>query len=304
MFGSKKRKLEEQIRLKEILSETTEYVEVLESSVSQIENARERIFADLKQAEENTEVLAKHAEINVLAESDLIYSMDDFSKGLEDSRQSYKNLLELLGAQQEATMALVEKNKLYTNASRKLKEVPAELEKSANFYEKQLEKLRNYDSRMGVLALHAAIGAGHMGADGISFVSAVEEIRQIVLEQENAVAALLDEVQSSRTQIEEYEACIQYMINLIKESSMAANGLFKKGQEVKAAVPTPASGEFSENMVLMRDKIVGMRNLDEEILKCAKRNKIQFGDMQEDIHTQQLMLEELKMEMSHMLETV
>ena len=114
---------------------------------------------------------------------------------------------------------------------------------------------------------------------------------------------LQEEVRASKEKIEELEDTIHHLISLIKESNMGTNRLLKKGQEISKAIQTSTMRDFSEDMLLVRDKVVGMRNLDEEVAKCGERNKIQLSDIQEDVQMQKNTLAELESDLSHLLDT-
>lgn len=302
MFGSKKRQLEEQIRIRETFSKMADKMVSLETPIGQMENIWERISTDLEQASENTDVLTTHANTNVTSESNLIYSMDDFSGKIQAVQKESRQLAEMLEGQYHAALALVEKNKLYTNTSRRLTEIPAELQTDIESCEKQLEEITGCGRQMGVLALNAAIEAGRMGIEGKQFVAASEEIRQMAMDCEKSALALQEELHISQKKMQEYEEVIQYMITLIKESNIAANELFKKEQEMKQLVQAAAAQDVLEDIAVMRDGVVGMRNQDEEIVKCGERNKIQLSDIKEDAQIQKNMLEELRQGMKQVLD--
>ena len=61
--------------------------------------------------------------------------------------------------------------------------------------------------------------------------------------------------------------------------------------------------DFSEDMIQIRDKIVSIRNLDEEIAKNVERNKIQLSDIQEDIHKQKQEIAEIESDLLHLLDS-
>ena len=57
-------------------------------------------------------------------------------------------------------------------------------------------------------------------------------------------------------------------------------------------------------MILIRDKVVGIRNLDEEVAKCTERNKIQLSDIQEELQNQKKEMAEMESDLSHLLDTL
>ena len=157
--------------------------------------------------------------------------------------------------------------------------------------------------QMGVMALNAAIEAGRMGDSAKQFVAASEEIRQMALGYEKAALSMKEELADSLAKIDELEETIHHMVALIKESNMGTTKLLKKCQETNQAVKKSTMRDFSDDMILIRDKVVGLRNLDEEIAKCGERSKIQLSDIQEEILHQKNAAAELESDLSYLFDT-
>ena len=92
------------------------------------------------------------------------------------------------------------------------------------------------------------------------------------------------------------------ILNQMKESNMGATRLLKKSQESYQAIENSGMRDFSDDMIEFRDKIVGMRNLDEEIAKCGERDRIQLCDVQEDVVNQKNQLAEIESDLSYMMD--
>lgn len=301
MFGSKK-KIEEQ--MKAFVSQITEQRGVFENSLAQVEEGGKRIHTDICQVMENTNDLANYAMQNIEEESTLLHSIDDFSKELKSAVDEYGELTEMVEGQLEAVTALVEDNKHYTTPSKYLTEAPSVFRQSYDAYEEKMEEMAENGRKMSVMALNAAIEAGRMGETGKQFVAVSEEIRQTALGYEKTALAMKEELESSREKIDELEDVIHRLVALLKENNMSTTRLLKKNQESAQLVKSATMRDFSEDMILIRDKVVGMRNLDEEIAKCAERDKIQLSDVQEEVQTQKKELAELESDLAHLIDTL
>lgn len=301
MFGNKKSKmLEEQNRA--VFAQMAEKREGFDADVAQIEEVGKRIHTDICQVMENSNSLVENAMLNIEEESKLIHSLDDFSRDLKQTVDEYEQLRQLIERQYEATTALVEENKHYTTPAKYLTETPGNMRSVSKNYVNQLESMEEDGRRMGVLALNAAIEAGRMGDVGKQFVTASEEIRQYAIAFEKKAASMREELEHSENRIEELEEVVGRLVSLMKENNMGTTRLLKKSQETKKAIDTSSMRDFSEDMILIRDKVVGMRNLDEEIAKCGERNKIQLSDIQEDVQSQKQQLAELESDISYMFD--
>ena len=301
MFGSRKIKRDEQIR--DIFDHIYQQRVTFETSVSQVEEGRKRVYNDICQVMDNSNEIVTHAMLNIEEESATIYSIDAFSKDLIGALDGYNQLKIEVEKQLETATALVEENKHFTSPAKHLSEVSGVLKQNCQSYEQQLDEMTEYGKRMGVLALNAAIEAGRLGDSGKNFVLAAEEIRQTAVSYEKSAAAMKEEVEASREKIAELEETITHLISLLKENNVGTAKLFKKCQETQSFMGKSGMRDFSEDLISIRDKVVSMRNLDEEIAKCGERNKIQLSDIQEDIQNQKQELAEMESDLLHLLDS-
>ena len=300
MFGNKKNKIEEQIN--EIFSGIKEQRAGFETRVSQIESSEKGLHNDVCQIMGNANELVNHAMLNVDEEAALIHTIDDFSRELSTAVAEYSALTEMVSKQLQSVMDLVEENKHYTSPAKYLTEAPASLKQSYESYEGQLDEMAENGRKMGVMALNAAIEAGRMGDSAKQFVAASEEIRQTALGYEKAALSMKEEIISQKARINELEEMIHHMVALTKESNMGAARLLKKSQETQNFVNQSKMRDFSEDMILIRDKVVGMRNLDEEIAKCGERNKLALSDVSEELLNQKNRVVELESDLSYLFD--
>lgn len=300
MFGNKRNKIEEQIN--EIFSGIKEQRAGFETRVSQIESSEKSLHNDVYQIMGNANELVTHAMLNVDEEAALIHTIDDFSRELSTAVAEYSALTEMVSKQLQSVMDLVEENKHYTSPAKYLTEAPASLKQSCESYEEQLDEMAENGRKMGVMALNAAIEAGRMGDSAKQFVAASEEIRQTALGYEKAALSMKEEIISQKARINELEEMIHHMVALTKESNMGAARLLKKSQETQNFVNQSKMRDFSEDMIIIRDKVVGMRNLDEEIAKCGERNKLALSDVSEELLNQKNRVVELESDLSYLFD--
>ncbi len=303
MFGNKKSKIIEE-QNKTIWSQMIEKKEGFEADVAQVEESQKCIQADVCQVAENCNSVVEHAMINIEEESKLVHIIDDFSVDLKKAADEYDSLRILVEKQLEATTSLVEENKHYTTPAKYLTETPASMRIASAAYIRQLEDMEEDGRKMSVLALNAAIEAGRMGDSGKPFVAASEEIRQRALTYEKKAASMKEELEHAKERIGELEEVVGRLVSLMKENNMGTTRLLKKCQESSKAMENSSMRDFSEELIEIRDKVVGIRNLDEDIAKCGERNKIQLSDVQEDIQSQKQQLAELESDLSYIFDVL
>ena len=301
MFGNKK-KIEEQ--MKAFISQITEQRETFENALVQVEEGGKRIHTDVCQVMENTNDLANYAMQNIEEESALLHNIDEFSRELKVAVDEYGQLAEMVSGQFEAVATLVDDNKHYTTPSKYLTEAPAGFRQSYESYEEKLDEMAENGRKMSVMALNAAIEAGRLGESGKQFVAVSEEIRQTALGYEKTALSMKEELDEARAKVDELEEVIHRLVALLKENNMSTTRLLKKSQESAQLVKNASMRDFSDDMILIRDKVVGMRNLDEEAAKCAERNKIQLSDVQEEVQSQKRELAELESDLAHLIDTL
>lgn len=302
MFGSKRNKNENRIR--EIFDRIYQQRVNFETSLTQVEDGRECIYNDIEQVMTNTTQIVNNAMLNIEEESAMILTIDDFSRELKSSLDKYGNVENEILAQLKAAAELVEQNKHFTTPAKYLSEVPNTLKQTCESYEKQLDDMTEQGKRMGVLALNAAIEAGRLGETGKSFVLAAEEIRQNAVNCEKAAITMKEEVEASKEKIAELEETIQHLISLLKDNNIGTAKLFKKCHETQNFMANSSIPDFSDDLIFLRDKVVNMRNLDEEIAKCGERNKIQISDIQEDMQNQKQDIAEMESDLLHLLDSL
>jgi len=302
MFGSRKNKIKEQI--KEIFAQIDHYKEDFENRISSIAERGKHIQENLLPVKENTTSMTAYAKQNIEEETILLYTLDLFSKEFQTAIKDYHQIVELVKENHDAVTNLVEENKHYTTPSKYLTEVPAKLKEEYQSYEEKTEKLAERAREMSVQALSVAVEAGRMGESGKKFVAASEEFRQMALDCENSVLLMKEELQASQERVQELEECVRHMVALMKEGNVGTTRLMKKYMELNKTVDRSSMRDFSDDVLLMRDKVLMVHNLEEEILKASERNTIQLTDVQEELQNEKQELRELKNDLEYIVDDV
>lgn len=302
MFGNKKNKLEE--RIKDAFSEVSVRRNVFETEITQVEECESHIHEELCQIVENSVGLVNNAMLNIEEESALIHSIDNFSKDLREAVDGYTQLTEAVSNQMTDITELVEENKHYTSPAKYLKESSVSLEHSFKSYETKLDGMTEMSKQMGIMALDAAEEARSMGKSAKQFVAISEDIHEMAANYEKETVSLKEDMMRSHEKVEVLEETINRLVALIKDGNIATTRLLKKCKEIEKIVQNSNMRDFSEDLILMRDKVVGMRNLDEEVAKCGERMNIQLNDIQEEVLNQKSDLIELESELSYLFDTV
>jgi len=300
MFGKKRNKIEEQIN--NAFAEISEHKDEFEMKVFSIEDNGKQIHEGLCQVLENTLEIADHAMQNVEEESAVIHTMDECSKEFSVAFNDYEQIAKMIKDHCEAVTNLVEENKHYTTPSKYLTEAPIRLKQEYLEYESKAEALADGARQMSVKAVNAAVEAGRMGNAGKQFVAVAEELRQNALDYEKAALTMKDELQTSQERIQELEEFILRLVSLIKDGNVSTTRLMKKTMELNKTVSNCSMRDFSESMLVMRDKVIAMRNLDEEVVKLSERNKIQLSDIQEEQQNEKQVLRELESDLAYILD--
>ena len=301
MFGSRRNKIDGKKR--DIFDHIYQKRVTFETSVNQVEEGNKRVYKDICQVMTNSNELVTNTMINIEDESALIHKIDEFSKELHVITEEHEQLKAEIEHQLHVSAALVEENKHFTTPAKYLMEVPSALKESNQFYDKKLDEMAEYGKQMSVLALNAAIEAGRIGENGMPFVLAAEEIRQAAVTYEKAALAMKDEIKQAQNKVAEMEETITHLVSLLKDNNMGTAKLFKTCQETYKFIKQSQIRDYSDDLIELRDSVVKIRNLDEEIAKCAERSKIQLSDIQEDIQNQKHDLADMESDLLHLLDS-
>lgn len=302
MFNGIKNKIEE--RIKETLSPIYEQRKEMEVKLSSIKEGKNRMQTDMSQVADNTTDLTTYASHNIEEESALIHSMDDFSEQLKTAAKEYKEIAEGVNTYYETVTELVEENKHYTSPSKYLTEVPITMRQNCQMQETKIDEMAEYGRQMGMMALNAAIEAGRMGETGTQFVEVSEEIRQLSFKYEQTALSMKEELKETQQRISELEENALRLVALIKDGNISTARLMKKSAELNKMIETSSIRDFSEDVICMRDKVIAMRNLDEEMTKTGERNKMQLDDIQEEMQAQEGHIEELERQMADVFDKI
>ncbi len=301
MFGSKnKAYLEEVQNLKEkiqsaerVVSGLAEGKGIYEANVSDITASQNQMWADVRQIGENLSVISELAQQNVEVEAALCNRISEAGQQMTLSEEAYEAAVEHIRGQQERVMALVEENKHFTSPSKYLSELPVALHNENQEHRKKLAQMSDFSKQMGVLALNAAIEAGRMGESGMQFVTAAEEVRQYAGNYEEALSEFRAELDASDKRISELEETIHHLVSLLKDNNVATGKLLKSNEKAVKLLENPDILAFSDEVSQWKEQIVGLLNVDEEVLKAKERNRLQLEDIEGEIQLQNQKQEEI-----------
>ncbi len=304
MFGSRKKlsqeelsHIEEALKQGEALAgELAGIQEVIESDLSAIDTSREQMEADAGQVSENILRVLEYARQNSAAASSVWHDMEAYRDALSGARQKDESIRDKLRQQVSDCEQTVEKNKHFTSPSKTLSELPEKLRGQNQEYIEMLSGMEAYGKQMGVLALNAAIEAGRMGESGRAFVGAAEEIRTFAKQYDDSTRALKEKIEASDQKIGELEKAIHHLVSLMKENNVAVTKLMRDAQATEKLAEEAADKNFAEALAPMKEDLLGLRNLEEEIIKSEERNLIQLDDILGEIETQRKNGEEIAAE--------
>lgn len=239
--------------------------ELLEANVSHIEKRENQILEDIAQVEENTAQLVENATFNVSTEIGLLQTLEELKEDQAKAYADYVAFCENVTAQVRAGAELVDQNKHFTSPSKYLSEVPAALRAKNKKYENCLSEMNeaNFEEQATVLRM---------------------------------------EITESYKDIQELENTIHHLVSLLTESNKAATKLVMKFGAYDKLVKNSSMRDFSEDLAEIKDEVVGLRNTDEEISKCAERSKLQMEDIKEEMQAIKTEIAEIESDISYLMD--
>lgn len=285
MFGNKRSKnaIEQS---KGILSSFLDKREEFEANISTFEVAEKQMALDMAQVQENIQSHVDNATLSVETESVLLHSMEEFSKEQTQAFSDYMLMCEGIKQLMEDAMELVDKNKHFTTPAKQLGEMPQTLRERNKHYEEKLTQMAEEGKQLVILADE----------------SSEDKICKIAKQYEADALALRDEIRDSYKELKELENVIHHMVSLLKESNIAATQLLKKCQSNTKAMEKSAVRNWEEDVADFKDKIISIRNLDEDMLKSGERSKLLMSDIREELQTIQTGVAEMESEITYLMD--
>ena len=79
----------------------------------------------------------------------------------------------------------------------------------------------------------------------------------------------------------------QQLVTLLKDNNVATGKLMKQCNDTAKFIEKTSIHTLSEGMSPFRDQIIGLKNVEEEIVKAEERNRMQMSDIREEMVAQQ-----------------
>lgn len=295
MFGGRNRLSSEQIRqMQSQLEYNEEYFQriantkdIFDANISETQNSREQMDKEILQVGDNIATVLSYASQNIEAEKELLQGFGRYEQQMKGAEREFEQLSEMVRQQAMDSQMLVEGNKHFTSPSKYLTEIPEELRKQNERYKDTLTQMTECCKQMSVLTLNAAIEAGRMGEAGMTFVSASEQVRNMSLLYEEMIQQIHQILLDSEVKIARMEDKFQQLVTLLKDNNVATGKLMKQCNDAAQFIEKSSIRVFSEEISPFRDQIVGLKNVEEEIVKAEERNRMQMSDIREEMVAQQ-----------------
>lgn len=295
MFGNKNKMKPEEIQnMKESLEKKEQFYQkvasirgMCEASISEMNTSRIQTKENLDQINNNIDKVILQAKDSIESQATLAGEIRQVSENLARTDDDYAQFVEKLKEQASTVIGIVDANKHYTSPSKALKEFPEKLDSKLAKCTEEVEQLAEFRKQMGVLALNSAIEAGRMGDAGKNFIDAAEEIRAYTSRFAGTLGSLEHELASAKKENAILKEQVDKLVSLLKDNNVATANLMKKTNEnLQIAGGINISGMVFE-VAGLKEKIVDIKNNQEEILKEEERNKIQIEDIYGELELQQ-----------------
>lgn len=295
MFGGRNRLSAEEIRQMQSQLEYNEAYfqrvvdvkDIFDANISETQNSREQMDKEILQVGDNIVTVISYASQNVESERELIRGLEDYQYQMKNAERDFEELTDMIRQQAMDSQMLVEGNKHFTSPSKYMAELPELFHQQNEVYQEKLAQMTDYCKQMSVTTLNAAIEAGRMGEAGMSFVSASEQVRNLAVAYEGLIQEMRQTILESEAKINRMEDKFQQVISLLKENNVAAGKLMKQCNDTSKFIEKSSIRVFSEEISPFREQIVGLKNVEEEIVKAEERNRMQMSDIREEMLAQQ-----------------
>lgn len=294
MFGNRNRLSSDEIKsMKAFADESNAFFhkmanakEYLDANVAEIKDSRRQVEQEITQVNDNVSTEMGYVSDNINIEASMIFETENIVSQMRLSNQDVDSLKAGITKLHEKTIEIVDSNKHYTTPSKVLQDLPADILEQNKRYQEQLGYMAEYSKQMGVLALNAAIEAGRMGKNGMQFVESAEQIRLYVANYNNSIDVFKNYIAESNDKVAKLEEQIKHLISLLKDNNVASGKLMKQCEDLERAANSISYDDYVNRIDSVRTELVGVKNIDEEILKTEERNRMQISDMEAEFEAQ------------------
>ena len=290
MFGSRKKALKEELQeVKKhlqisggIVADLADQKLHVEGCYSEMMESAGQLEAELGQISSNTDTTLEYAAQNADTEKILEQNIREVHQSVTDMAENSKKTLEQMKDQEGRWRQLLDAQKQYEEPAGYLNGFLSSMRDQNQEYLDQMDQMTRLGKDMGVLALTAAIEAGRMGETGKNFVEAAQKIRDQSFEYERIVASVKNKLEAEESRIQKLEEQAGILAGILKENNILETEMLKHFEETKETAAKASKDGVLEELAEMKERIAGLWNAEQEIVKVQKRNQIQLGDMKEE----------------------
>ncbi len=304
MFGNKnKNDLEELQRetavLKEIAAEAATGGRKYEANRLEIVNSQRQMIANMNQVASNYVETRQLAEQNSHAEHELCEVLLEATGRAKNSQAQYELLKEQIGNQSSHCMELVDQNKHFTSPTKRVTEAVSGMLAQQRERMRQCDRMDDLMSQLNEQAVILADETQRMKA-GAKYTAAVEQMDHRIADIRSELEQLRKKSEETAKETQELSEQVRYLVGLLKENNIAMGQLLKENQTTMRMTEkfqfAPDAKEVSE----WRESLLGMHNVEDEILKLQERNRIQLEDIAEEVQAQNKAEKEIRDTLSPM----
>lgn len=301
MFGKRKKKQQELLRMKEQSQKDTHFfAKMLEeknmsdATETEIRDTCQQMEADVQQMAENMREAVQMASENTQTETTLVERLAEYEKDSVQFLEERDGIWQEVSQIQQDMTALVEENKHFTSPSKFLSEYPTAAKAENEKTREILAGMQECGRQMSVLALNAAIEAGRLGEEGKQFVEAAQNIRTSAGNYNQLIEQAHQHLAEEDDRLAELEEQVHRLVTLLKENNISMTRMMKSCDETARRMETWCKKESPADFRDISNQVTVICNADEEISKSGERNRIQLENMLEELAKQKENHEELK----------
>ena len=290
MFGNKNKNDLEELQkeaaaLKEIVSETADGSRKYEANRLDIVNSQRQMIANMNQVATNYVETRQLAEQNSHAQQELCETVLEATGRAKNTQSQYEQLAEQIRNQSVHCMELVDQNKHFTSPTKRVTEAVSGMLAQQRERIRQCGRINDLMVQLNEQAVIVADETQRMKA-GPKCTAAMEQMDHRMADIKSELELMQQKTEDAEKQIQETSEQVRYLVGLLKENNIAMGQLLKENQTTMRMMEkfqfSPDAKEISE----WREQILGMHNVEDEILKLQERNRIQLEDIAEEVQAQ------------------
>ncbi len=224
--GKKQEELEQELLSKQAeadkylrkLSEVTEKMRLVqketEEGIVAMEGGQSELDSQMAKLTETVSTAASEAKRQNKRNRELQKQIGALADRADKSEGAYQRSIEGIYRREKELLEMIEQGRKLTSPEEVLELAATGMRQEMEEMVKRISEMGEMERQMGILSLNAAIEAGRLGEEGVEFVKAAEEVRDLSGKYHQSASFMAEKMQKMEERLKEAETQVLYLTQI------------------------------------------------------------------------------------------